>query len=421
VTSASWEHNDEVGEALRAIVADPEYGVEALSSSQTMSNLLKDYLPGAPRERGVLVAAAEAGLAQVLADRVAQGMDIATAESLATSDLAAQAPFTPEACHWAVAEISAALGLRPPGGAEMPPPGGATVPPADATAPPSGATAPPSGATARPAGATVPPGGATVPPVGATIPPAGRAGGGAGAATALAADAGTGSAGTGAMGAGTAGTGPAGGGPGARPTPRVPKAAWAVVAAVVVVVVVVVAVALSGHPAQAAPVTPLATMLSPVTGGSDPAVIDCRHASLTGLSGVSADVYCLGSSSTGINGIKAEAYQFSTTADYQAGLSYLNHFFGYDPTGAAQGCSKDSNTTCDAQWWQDPKYPRAAGQNLEELYTVNSSGDHPTDIWTLPGQRVVFAAQDAITDSTIPDLYGWWVSLPNLICKVGCG
>ncbi len=128
MTSTSWEHQREVRDALRTIVSDPQLGVPALSSAQTMSNLLKDLLPDAPRETSVLVAAAEAGLAQVLLDHVSQGMDIATASSLTASAFAARTPFTADACNWAVAELSVALGLAPgapAGGSPVgPPPAG---------------------------------------------------------------------------------------------------------------------------------------------------------------------------------------------------------------------------------------------------------------------------------------------------------
>jgi len=60
----SRERQDEVRMALRTIVSDPEFGVRALSNSRVMSNMLKDLLPDAPAETGVVVAAAEAGLAQ---------------------------------------------------------------------------------------------------------------------------------------------------------------------------------------------------------------------------------------------------------------------------------------------------------------------------------------------------------------------
>jgi hypothetical protein len=39
VTGPAWEHEREVRDALRTIVADPHLGAGALSSAQTMSNL----------------------------------------------------------------------------------------------------------------------------------------------------------------------------------------------------------------------------------------------------------------------------------------------------------------------------------------------------------------------------------------------
>jgi len=51
--ASSFEHADEAKAALRAIVSDPAHGTDALSSPQTMTNLLRDFLPEAPREAGL--------------------------------------------------------------------------------------------------------------------------------------------------------------------------------------------------------------------------------------------------------------------------------------------------------------------------------------------------------------------------------
>jgi hypothetical protein len=83
VTSMPWDAQGEAQAALRAIVADPRYGLPALSNAQTMTNLLKDVLPDTPRESTVLVAAPEAGVAGMLQSNVSQGMDVATAARLA--------------------------------------------------------------------------------------------------------------------------------------------------------------------------------------------------------------------------------------------------------------------------------------------------------------------------------------------------
>ncbi len=97
--------------ALHAITSDPSYGAAALSSAQTMANLLRDYLPDAPRETGLLIAAASAGVSEALSDHVAQGLDARTAVNLAASSLETASAFTPEACEWVAVELAIALGL----------------------------------------------------------------------------------------------------------------------------------------------------------------------------------------------------------------------------------------------------------------------------------------------------------------------
>jgi Domain of unknown function (DUF4190) len=126
VFSPQWDESDEAQKALRAIVSDPVYGVAALSSPQIMANLLKDRLPDAPAEVSILVAAAEAGVASNLRDRVSQGMDVGTASAVVAGSFAASTPFKPEACSWAVSEIAGVLGLSRPGGGRAP---GSSIPP----------------------------------------------------------------------------------------------------------------------------------------------------------------------------------------------------------------------------------------------------------------------------------------------------
>ncbi len=113
----SWEHASEARSALHAIVTDPSHGVAALSNPQTMSNLLTDLLPDAPREKVILVAAAEARLASVLRGHIAGGMDGSTAIRLTSSSFAATTPFTPEACDWVTGEIAFAMGVNVAGDA----------------------------------------------------------------------------------------------------------------------------------------------------------------------------------------------------------------------------------------------------------------------------------------------------------------
>src|SRR5580704_17663093 len=126
VVSPQWDENDQAQRALRVIVSDPVHGVAALSSPQIMANLLKDLLPDAPAEVSILVAAAEAGVAANLRDRVSQGMDVGTASAVVAGSFAAGTPFKPEACTWAVSEIAGALGLSRPAAGPAP---GSSVPP----------------------------------------------------------------------------------------------------------------------------------------------------------------------------------------------------------------------------------------------------------------------------------------------------
>ncbi len=114
MSEVSLEHTAEARAALNAIVTDPEHGVAALSSAQTMSNLLKDLLPDAPKEKSILVAAAEAGVATRLREHVQQGMDPGTAIRLTASSLETSTPFTPEACSWVAGEIATAMGISAP-------------------------------------------------------------------------------------------------------------------------------------------------------------------------------------------------------------------------------------------------------------------------------------------------------------------
>jgi hypothetical protein len=108
---SSFDYAAEVRQALAAIVSDPRHGIDALSRPQLMANILTDLLPDAPRETGVLIAAARAGVVDMLREHVDQGMDARTAMSLAIASFANTTAFTADACTWVTAEFAIALGL----------------------------------------------------------------------------------------------------------------------------------------------------------------------------------------------------------------------------------------------------------------------------------------------------------------------
>jgi hypothetical protein len=120
VAGTSWDPKGEAQAALRSIVADPQYGPGALSSSQTMTNLLKDLLPDAPREASVLVAASDADVASSLQNYLSQGMDLGTASRLVAGSFENRTALTPAACTWVVGAVAGALRLDTPPAAPPP-------------------------------------------------------------------------------------------------------------------------------------------------------------------------------------------------------------------------------------------------------------------------------------------------------------
>ena len=133
MTSTPWDAQGEAQVALRAIVADPRYGPTVLSNAQTMTNLLKDMLPDAPRESSVLIAASEVGVAGLPQGNVSRGMDVATASRLAAGSFENRTALTPDACGWAVGVLAWALRLdtvrpaTPQPAYYIPRPGGAAI------------------------------------------------------------------------------------------------------------------------------------------------------------------------------------------------------------------------------------------------------------------------------------------------------
>src|SRR5579859_725788 len=191
------EYARDVREALRSVADDPDLGPATLSDAAALSNLLKDLLPDAPREKNLLVAAAEARLAAMMADHVGQGVDAASAIRLAAASFGANTHFTTDACDWVATEFAVALGLADglttaPAGL---PPGDITTARtpatfADSVTAPDTAAAP--GESAGSAIAPAPAAKAQVSEVTASAPPAARARtgrAGIGTLVALAADA----------------------------------------------------------------------------------------------------------------------------------------------------------------------------------------------------------------------------------------
>src|SRR5215472_976958 len=109
MAAAPLEHADQARLALRTIVT--EHGPEMLSRPATLSNLLADLLPDAPRIARILVAAAQDHIADELREHTSAGMDTVTALRLTATVFADATMFPQEACAWVVGEFALALGL----------------------------------------------------------------------------------------------------------------------------------------------------------------------------------------------------------------------------------------------------------------------------------------------------------------------
>jgi hypothetical protein len=101
----------EAHEALGTAVAS--YGQRVLSDPHTLGNLVADLLPDLPRERSLLVTAAEAGVAAEMMQHVEeQHIDPDTAAQLVARSLSERRAIDPAASMWVASEYAQALGYQ---------------------------------------------------------------------------------------------------------------------------------------------------------------------------------------------------------------------------------------------------------------------------------------------------------------------
>ncbi len=106
--SQGWSAQDQVSQALRAVIAD--FGSQVLGNADMLGNLLKDHIPDHPREINVLQAAAQSGAAAAVDDRIRSGMAPAAAVRMTASELTHSLAIDSAAAEWGVAEFARALG-----------------------------------------------------------------------------------------------------------------------------------------------------------------------------------------------------------------------------------------------------------------------------------------------------------------------
>ena len=127
--SQQLDTQGEAHEALGTAVAS--YGQRVLSDPHTLGNLVADLLPDLPRERSLLVTAAEAGIAAEMRQHVEeQHIDPDTAVQLVARALSERRAIDPAAGMWVASEYAQALGyqVRPHTAAVPPRTAGIQVP-----------------------------------------------------------------------------------------------------------------------------------------------------------------------------------------------------------------------------------------------------------------------------------------------------
>jgi hypothetical protein len=109
MTDQTFDEQGEAHEAMGSVVSS--YGARVLSNPQMLRNLVADLLPDLPRERSLLVSAAEAGVAAEMTQYVEeQHIDAATAVQLTARALSERTMIDSTASMWVTTEFAQALG-----------------------------------------------------------------------------------------------------------------------------------------------------------------------------------------------------------------------------------------------------------------------------------------------------------------------
>ncbi len=402
---------DAQGEAHDALsTAVDSYGQRVLSDPHILGNLVTDLLPDQPRERHLLVAAAEADVAGELRQHVEeQHLDPDTAVRLVASSLSDRRSIDPAASMWVATEYAQVLGYPvQSGGQPGPPPGPPAGPPL--VTPPVGApppvvpvTPPTMTAVSGPGQATYPPAG--VPPV---APPPWQQAGGTGSGV---------------------------------PSPpkrsgRGPLISAVAIGAVIVLYLAVAAVAHIAPFPKASPKptptpAPVRSHVPTPTPSTSPAPASSLAAGVAPLvqllpadlddpatqchpftpsftvPGLTQALSCV---DPGLPGGLINAYQVNSSASYTAAWAAYNKWWGFDNDTPGSACPPAStNTQAEGTTgWNDKLYPAQQGQVLEcEWVGSGSTLNEPSYTWTYPTEDAFIVAQGA-PNSAFSALDSWW-------------
>jgi hypothetical protein len=416
----------EARDALSSMVTD--YSKRILNDPRMLGNLVTDLLPDLPRERSLLVTAAESDVAGDLTRHVEEHhLDPDTAVQLVARSLSDRRALDPAASTWVTTEYAQALGYHVRSDVPLPQPAPPPqpVPPAQPAPPPGQDTFTNYGQYGSPQQYTAPPANQPPPYAGGYpgySPPPGY-------------------------------PPPQGPPPGGQPTvvppqqgppppwqppgPPPPKKSnrWplfaGIGAAAVVVIVVVALLVTGGHsanhnasssitthppstPAHTTPVpvpTGVASLTSLLPGDVDDPATECSaHTPKFTLYGEVQGILC---NDPGLTNGSVEAYQMNSYANYLKTWESFNKWWGftsYTPGSTCPPTGSDHLTSEGSTTWYDKYFPSRQGQVFECEWT--GTGNNPSDpaiAYSFPTENAFIIAWGG-DNTAFSALQTWWTN-----------
>src|SRR3984957_8433267 len=127
-----WDAGGEASLALARVVQG--FGVPVLGQADLLEGLLNDEVPELPREVAMLTEAARYGIAELLTERVRQGISAQAAASMVATEMTSRTAVDSVGARWAAQKFATVIGLQLTGTAATMPvtdPGQSTLPSAN--------------------------------------------------------------------------------------------------------------------------------------------------------------------------------------------------------------------------------------------------------------------------------------------------
>jgi hypothetical protein len=401
----------EAHEALGTAVAS--YGQRVLSDPHILGNLVTDLLPDLPRERSLLVAGAEAGIAAEMTQHVQQEhIDPDTAVQLVARALSERRAIDPAASMWVATEYAQALGyqVRPYAQAlspEAPEAGTASSPTRTVIPGQPWPTPPPSAVPMSPQVPPMPypPGPQPQGPQAQSWPPQAPP-----------------------PSSWPSAQPPSGGRPRGGAKRRIMAAAAA--AGVVILYLVVAAIthtvpfakshavalpAPTHKPTHKPTLTPtpapvLAKGVSPLLQLLPQDITDpttqCQAVKKPYSWSMPGLVSALACSDPDLPNGYVDGYQMNSRASFDAAWRNFNTWWGFNSSGAQTSCPPSSDSAQGLESWHSQDFPTMQDQVLE---CQMGTGSAPVYVWTLPTQDTFLIAVGG-NGSSFKALNSWWGS-----------